>query len=532
MCGYVPDGCNIRVRCTGESVDGPSETASVLTALFDSRGADYRRTRALLQRALAAIYLVAFLVAVNQFLPLLGSHGLTPVPFFLQHVRAWSSPSMFFIHYSDSFAVALAWIGVACAVAAMAGLSERFGTPVSMLVWGTMWLFYLSFVNVGQSWYAFGWETLLCETGFLAIFLGARDVTPPIIVIWLFRWVLFRLMLGAGLIKLRGDPCWRDLTCLIYHYQSQPIPNPLSWYFNLLPPAIDKAGVLFNHFVEVVVPFGILVQRRGIRHFAGAATIALQVMLILSGNFSWLNWITIVIAISCFDDHAFTAVSRVAARITKMRAPGHTDALRPPALAHKIAIGALAAVVAVLSIQPVVNMLSPSQQMNASFEPLHLVNTYGAFGSISRQRLEVVLEGTSDTTITPATIWKEYAFKAKPGGLARRPPIIAPYHLRLDWLMWFAALDRGYADPWFVPLVARLLQNDKATLSLMAANPFPDRPPEFIRARVYEYRFTTAAERKQTGDWWARTLTGEYLPPIRLHAPGLIEALQSQGWVY
>ncbi len=319
-----------------------------------------------------------------------------------------------------------------------------------------MWLLYLSFVNVGQTWYSFGWESLLLECGFLAIFFGARQAAPPVAVVWLFRWVLFRLMLGAGLIKLRGDPCWRDLTCLVYHYQSQPMPNPLSWYFNRLPIRIDEIGVLFNHLVEVVVPFGYLVPFRRVRYVAGAATILLQGMLIASGNFSWLNWLTIVIAISCFDDHA---LSRVLPRSGS--APE-----RPLSRAHQLTIAVLVVLVGALSIEPVANLMSPGQLMNASFDPLQLVNTYGAFGSISRQRLEVVLEGTADSLVTPSTRWKEYEFKAKPGDLARRPPLVAPYHLRLDWLMWFAALDRGYADPWLLPLVARLLQNDRPTLGV------------------------------------------------------------------
>lgn len=483
--------------------------------------AEYWLTRWLLQRALAGIYLVAFLVAVNQFRPLLGTRGLTPVPWFLQNTPFLRSPSLFFLHYSDGFATLLSWIGVICATLALLGVSERFGTLVSLSVWAVMWLLYLSFVNVGQTWYAFGWETLLLESGFLAIFLGASNTAPPVIVIWMFRWLLFRLMFGAGLIKLRGDPCWRDLTCLVYHYQSQPIPNPLSWHFNRLSLAANKAGVLFNHLAEVVAPLGYLVPVAWVRRAAGIITVVFQATIILSGNLSWLNWLTIVIAISCFDD-------RLLARVL----PIHVGPLQPLAIPHQVALSVLALVVAALSIRPAMNLISRGQMMNASFEPLHLVNTYGAFGSISRQRYEVVLEGASDSVITPATTWKEYQFKAKPGDVSRRPPIVAPYHLRLDWLMWFAALDRGYADPWFLPLVARLLQNDRATLGLMAASPFPDRAPVFIRARMYDYRFTTPEERRQSGDWWSRTLAGEYLRPISLKTSGLVEELQAHGWVY
>jgi hypothetical protein len=483
--------------------------------------AEYWLTRWLLQRTLAGVYLVAFAVAVNQFKPLLGTRGLLPVPYYVANTNFWNSPSLFYLHYSDGFATALSWLGVLLAAAAMTGLSERFGTPVSMAVWGMLWLCYLSIVNVGQTFYGFGWETLLLEAGFLAVFLGSRDTAPPVIVIWLFRWLLFRLMFGAGLIKLRGDPCWRDLTCLVYHYQSQPMPNPLSWYFNRLPRWIDKGGVLFNHLAELVAPFGYLLPWRWIRGTAGIITVVFQLTLILSGNLSWLNWLTIVIAISCFDD-------RMLARLI----PAHAGMLHSLAAPHQIAVGLLTLLVFVLSVRPVMNMISAGQLMNASFEPLHLVNTYGAFGSISRTRYEVAVEGTTDSTITASSEWREYQFKAKPGDVSRRPPVVAPYHLRLDWLMWFAALSPSYADPWFLPLVGRLLQNDRATLGLMSGNPFRDQAPVWVRARLYDYRFTTPAEHKATGQWWERTFVREYLSPVSLQTPGFVAQLTAQGWSY
>ena len=480
---------------------------------------EYWLTRWLFQRGLGVIYLAAFLAAVNQFRPLLGTRGLTPVPFFLERVPFLRSPSLFHLHYSDRLAMVFAWTGVLCAALAITGLSERFGTPASMAIWFVMWLLYLSFVNVGQTWYGFGWETLLLETGFLAIFLGANDVAPPVLVIWLLRWLVFRVMFGAGLIKLRGDPCWRDLTCLVYHYQTQPMPNPLSWYFHRLPLVVHKAGVVYNHFAELVAPFGVLVPWAPVRWICGAGIVLFQLILILSGNLSWLNWLTIVVAISCFDDAILAHVL-----------PLHVPAVHPLAMPHVVALWALGILVAALSIRPIVNLISPRQAMNASFEPLHLVNTYGAFGSVSRERFEVVIEGTADSVVTPATTWREYEFKGKPGDPAHRPPIVAPYHLRLDWLMWFAGLSRGYAEPWIVPLVVRLLENDAPTISLIRTNPFPDRPPALIRAQLYEYTFTTAAEHKATGRWWTRELVGQYLPPLSLRMPRLMETLELNGF--
>src|ERR1043165_3155913 len=193
-----------------------------LSDLFGgSATSEYWLTRLVLQRGLAGIYFIAFAVAINQFRPLLGAHGITPVPFFLQNTTFKDSPSVFYWYYSDGFAMALSWSGLLCALLAVSGVSERFGTPVSMAVWGWMWLTYLSIVNVGQVWYSFGWESLVLECGFLAIFLGARDTAPPAVVIWMYRWVAFRLMFGAGMIKLRGDPCWRDLTCLVYRSEER-----------------------------------------------------------------------------------------------------------------------------------------------------------------------------------------------------------------------------------------------------------------------------------------------------------------------
>ena len=431
------------------------------SALFGGSTSDYWITRLLLQRGLAGIYLIAFIVAVNQFRPLLGAHGLTPTPFFVQNARFIESPSVFFWHYSDRFAMALSWSGVVFALFALSGLSERFGTPVSVAVWGWMWIAYLSINNVGQIWYGFGWEALLLECGFLAMFLGARDTAPPTVVIWMFRWVLFRLMFGAGMIKLRGDSCWRDLTCLVYHYETQPLPNPVSWYLAKSPVWLSKLGVLFNHFAELAAPFGYLIPIANVRRVAGVVTVLFQGSIIISGNLSWLNWLTIVVSMSCFDD---AMLSKILSR---------PAVLQPLATPHQIAVGALTVLVALLSVRPLLNLFSSEQLMNASFEPLHLVNTYGAFGGISRKRYEVILEGSADSVVTPASEWKEYQFKAKPGDVRRSLPLVAPYHLRLDWLMWFAAMGSPEEQPWFPALIVKLIQADPGTLGLLRSNPFP-----------------------------------------------------------
>jgi hypothetical protein len=482
-------------------------------------GARSWRTRLLLQRGLALVYLIAFLVAVNQFVPLLGERGLLPVTRFVAEVPFAASPSFFHFFPRDGAFRAAAWIGVALSLFALSGLSERRGGAVSASTWLLLWVLYLSFVNVGQVFYGFGWETMLLEAGFLAVFLGDARSAPGTVVIVLFRWMLFRTMFGAGLIKIRGDACWRDLTCLFYHYETQPMPNPLSWYFHWLPRPVHRFGVLFNHFAELVAPFAYF----GPPAFAAAAglvTIFFHLWLAASGNFSFLGLLTIVLAFSTLGDG-------VLARVLPFRMPAEIR----PARVRRFAAGALAVVVAFLSIAPVLNLLAARQVMNESYDPLHLVNSYGAFGSITRPRYEVAVEGTADARIAPETVWREYAFRGKPGDPKKRPPQVAPYHLRLDWLMWFCALGPWYAEPWFANLLAKLLQNDPGTLSLLAANPFPDAPPRFVRARLYEYRFTTREERARTGDWWVRREAGEYFPPVSLGHPGFRELLDRQGWL-
>ncbi len=483
----------------------------------DVRG--YWITRLLLYRGTGVICLVAFLVAVNQFRPLLGERGLLPVPLWVRQVPFRLSPSFFYLFPRDVAFTIAAWAGVALSVFVITGLAERFGIWVSVITWAAIYIIYLSFVNVGQTFYAFGWESILLEACFFAIFLGNTKVAPPQIVIWLFRWLLFRIMFGAGLIKLRGDPCWKDLTCLNYYYETQPMPNPLSWFFHWGPQWTHQGGVLFNHFAELIVPFGYFLPQP-FAGIAGVITIVFQLFIIASGNLSWLNWLTLVLAFSTID-------GKFLSKFVSFTAP----AMHAPGPVYKWIVFGLAGLVALMSIPVIVNMISARQIMNTSFNSLHLVGTYGAFGSITRPRYEVIVEGTDETILTESTRWREYEFKGKPGDVRHMPPQIAPYHLRLDWLMWFAAFS-SYADhPWFVNFVAKLLEGDPAVLSLLRVNPFPGKPPRYVRARLYEYHFTTPQERKQTGAWWTRTLVTTYFPTVSLDTPGFRAILKQQGWL-
>jgi hypothetical protein len=488
-------------------------------------------TRFAFLRMLGLVYTVAFASVVLQGEALFGSRGLLPVADHLaqlarDHARPLEAfldtPTLFWLGASDAWLRACAWLGLAGSLALLLGLANA---PLLAL----LWLLYGSFVHVGQIFTGYGWDILLLETGFLAIFLAPawrlgpfpRASPPSRVVIVLLRWLTLRLMLGAGLIKLRVDPCWLDLSCMVFHYETQPNPNPLSWYFHHLPVWFHQLEVLGNHAVELVAPLFVF-GPRPLRRAAGLSIITFQVLLILSGNLSFLNWLTIAIAIACLDDGVLRKLlpERWLARLDTSVAGAREGR------ASRVVGFSLAAVVAVLSVNPVQNLFSPHQRMNAGFDPFFLVNTYGAFGRITRERFEIVLEGTADDPSDPGARWVAYEFRCKPGAPARRPCWISPYHLRLDWQMWFLAMPRSGPERWFLRLVSRLLAADAAARRLLAPGPFETEPPRAIRAQYYAYRFTRPGE----SGWWERRLVRPYLPPLERDDPRLVEALRRSGW--
>jgi hypothetical protein len=502
--------------------------------------ATYEATRFVVLRALALLYLVGFVILLEQGDALLGSHGLLPVADFVAYQKGrlgasvyWRMPSLFWLTSSDVALRSAAWIGVVLSAAVLAGVTNAFAQLA-------LWALYMSFVHVGQIFYGYGWEIQLLETGFLAVFLcPARTVRPwptsatPKIVIWLLRWLIFRIMVGAALIKLRNDPCWRDLSCLDYHFETQPNPNPLSWSLHHAPHAVHVAGVLFNHFVELVVPWFAFGFRR-VRHAAGAFLVAFQLFLISSGNLSFLNWLTIVPALACFDDTAWVGLLRLVP--AKWRPSGaailERFELRSPSRAHARAAKVLGVAVAILSVAPAVNLASCEQAMNTSFDPLDLVNTYGAFGTVDRERFEVILEGTREESPETEAAWREYELPCMPGDPRRRPCLVTPYHYRLDWQMWFVGngAARGEAiedEPWLVHLVWQLLSGDAAPKTLLARDPFPDEPPKWIRADIWRYRFSGS---RDAGAWWTRERVGEYLRPVSRLDGGLRRYVRAYGW--
>jgi hypothetical protein len=471
----------------------------------DFAAPDYQIARFAIERGLGAMYVIAFLVALRQFPALLGERGLEPATRVLRATTFWQTPSLFHWRYSDRLLEIAAWIGIALAATVLVGLPQAAPLAVTMLTWFVLWALYQSIVNIGGTFYAFGWESMLLEAGFLAIFLGNAETAPAFPVILAFRWLAFRVEFGAGMIKLRGDDCWRNLTCMDYHHETQPMPNPLSWYFHRLPRPIHRLEAMGNFVAQLALPFGLFLPQP-MASIAALLMIGTQLYLVVSGNYAWLNWITIVVLFAAASDPVLSTVLPFWQPAT----------LHPLTSWFAVTVIGLTAIILVLSYRPARNLLSRRQLMNASFDPLRLVNTYGAFGSVSRIRHEVVVEGTDADELDASTAWRDYEFKGKPGDPRRMPPQIAPYHLRLDWLMWFLPLGRSYGEGWLSPFLVRLLEGDRATLALLRTNPFPSAPPTHVRARLYRYRFTTWRERRESGQWWVRTLVGEYIPPVRL----------------
>ena len=503
------------------------------TAFEPATPPTYWLTRFMILRLLGVIYAIAFLVAINQVLPLIGSDGLTPVGPYLKRVSAalgsegagfMRLPSLFWFWHSDAALLTVAWIGFVLSLAVVAGYAN-----VPLLA--VLWIFYMSFVHVGQEWYGYGWEIQLTETGFLAIFLcPLLDLrpfprqAPPFPIIVLFRWLIFRLMLGAGLIKLRGDEIWRNSTALYYHFETQPIPGPLSRWFHFLPHTVLRIGVWFNWLAEVAAPLFAFGPRIG-RHIAGVVMVLLQVILILSGNLSFLNWLSIIPALACFDDGFWSKL--LPRRLVRKAeaAASNAQESKPMQTTAWVVTG----IIAILSIQPIGNMLSSGQIMNTSFDPLDLVNTYGAFGTVGKERMNVVFEGTMDEDTSDKAHWQPYIYKGLPVALNRRPPQIAPYQLRLDWQMWFASMTTPNEYPWTLHLVWKLLHNNPGAVGLLASNPFPGKPPRYIRAVLYRYKF--AKPGNPHGLWWNRDRVDTWLPAMSANDPILIDYLKGQGWI-
>ncbi|ELK28441.1 Lipase maturation factor 1 [Myotis davidii] len=504
------------------------------------------------------LVVVAFLVAFHQNKQLIGDRGLLPCRVYLKSVQqhfqgqvGWDAVS-----YAPTILWLLDWSHMDSNLDALALLGLGISSFIlvtgcaNMVLMTALWVLYMSLVNVGQIWYSF-----VCSTCAALQKYGVRPWNLPFPngssedgcaqTLELQRGAHLhptgsRLPPVPGLIKIRGDQCWRDLTCMDFHYETQPVPNPMAYFLHRSPWWVHRFETLSNHFLELVVPFFVFLGRRMcILH--GALQILFQVVLIVSGNLSFLNWLTIVPSISCFDDATLgflfpSGPGSLKDRVLKTQEEEAREARPTPTygcMVRQAANLALGVLVAWLSIPVVLNLLSPKQVMNSSFNPLRIVNTYGAFGSITRERTEVILQGTaSPNASAPDAVWEDYEFKCKPGDLRRRPCLISPYHHRLDWLMWFAAFQTYEQHEWVIHLAGRLLANDAEVLSLLALNPFADKAaPRWIRGEHYRYKFSRPGGlHAADGKWWIRKRIGPYFPPLSLR--NLKGYFRSREWPY
>ncbi len=450
-------------------------------------------------RLLAAVYLIAFASLAVQIAGLIGAHGILPLGGYLAAVSKtlgprgyWSVPTIFWVAHGDRFIQAAIIAGAALAIVLLSGiLTARW----ERLVLVGLYALYLSLCTAGQDFLSFQWDSLLLETGFLAIFLGNSKV-----VVMLFRWLLFRLIFLSGVVKLTSqDPVWRDWTALAFHYMTQPLPTPLAWYMYQLPLAFQRFSTAFTLFVELAIPF-LFFAFRPWRLVGAFFALFLQFLIFLTGNYTFFNLLTMSLCVFLFDDRA----------LDHLRLRAHS------ARTSRIAVLAVTAIVPVLSVSELHQMFfeAPFESENALVRiagPFQIANTYGLFASMTTARPEIIVEGSND-----GVTWLDYEFPYKPGDLRQPPHWVAPYQPRLDWQMWFAALSDYRASPWFTNLMVRLLQGSPDVLGLFKTNPFPGGPPKYVRAELFDYSFTDFATRRTTGNWWTRQPHGLYFPQISL----------------
>jgi hypothetical protein len=472
-------------------------------------------------RALGVIYLLAFWSLAVQLPGLVGEHGILPARLTMDGARAFVAaehigvdrfrmlPTAFWLGTSDRFLMGMCVGGIGLSALLVAGIA-----PALMLA--LLWVDYLSFSAIGRAFLSYQWDALLLETGFLAIFvapLAFRDRRSdgnqaPRVARWLMLWLLFRLMVASGAVKLvSGDPMWRDFTALSVHFETQPIPTPLAWYVHGLPLLATKAMTAAAIGIELVAPFLMLGSRRT-RHVAFGLIVGLQIAIALTGNYAFFNLLTIALCVWLLDDATFKRGSPAAVRPdTRLRS------------AVALAAAIVTVPVSLLAFSSSLGLPLPGAALGApiadAVEPLRSVNAYGLFAVMTPTRPEIVVEGSND-----GKTWAAYEFKYKPGDHARRPPWVAPHQPRLDWQMWFAALGSPDQAPWFENFCRRLLEGSPAVLALLEHNPFPDGPPRYVRSTLYRYRFADAHTRRTTGAWWTREPLGEFLPPLSLDAIG------------
>jgi predicted DCC family thiol-disulfide oxidoreductase YuxK len=467
----------------------------------------YELVSFLFLRLFGLIALSAFASFGLQAQGLIGSRGILPLAELvdaLAHIGAQRfvlMPMVFWLNDSDAAIRAVCWAGAGLSLTLAFNLLPR----VSLVL---IYVLYLSLLYAGQTFMTFQWDTFLLETTIVALIMSFAPTTG----VWLARWLLFRFMFMSGVVKLlSGDANWWNLSALSYHFVTQPLPTPLAWYVASLPTGMLRVATAAVFVVELGLPFLIFCPRR-LRFVAGFGIILLQCCILLTGNYNWFNLQTILLCLPLIDDAGLRRISPPRL-VTLLQARAGRGALRRTV---KLAVDALALLMVFLSLVQMDLRFGGSPPdaavaIDGWFDPLHLTSSYGLFAVMTTTRDEIVIQGSDD-----GVEWRDYEFRYKPGDLMRRPPWNIPHQPRLDWQMWFAALDDPQRQPWFARFLARLLENETSVTALLKTNPFPDRPPTYVRAQFYEYTYADRREHA-TGQWWDRRLLGLYFPKARLN---------------
>ena len=466
-------------------------------------------------RALGVVYALAFLSLATQIKGLAGREGILPAREFLQQARetyggrsVFEVPTLCWSNSSDNFLSLLCWTGALLGGLVAFGIAQL---PALMLAW----LFYLSLFSAARLFLGYQWDSLLLEAGFLAIFLapwrllpvGPVDIPPwPILV--LLYWLLFRLMFLSGFVKLRsGDPTWKQLTALAYHYVTQPLPTPPAGFAHHLPKGFHKFSAIVMFTIELGAPF-LIFAPPPFRHLAALLIVLLMLLIMLTGNYAFFNLLTVALCLPLLDNAFYASAFNQPPTATTATATAW-----PPLVS--IAVAALLIIFSVIRLLRLFRVDARIIRTIGNFlDSWPVVNHYGLFSIMTTSRLEIVVEGSRD-----GKTWVPYEFKFKPGDLKRAPPWVAPHQPRLDWQMWFAALSDYRLNSWFIAFLIRLLQGSAPVLALLKYNPFPNGSPIYVRAVVYEYRFATRAERRASGTWWTREKRWLYCPVYSLRGP-------------
>jgi hypothetical protein len=457
-------------------------------------------------RLFGAIYIAAFASLGVQILGLSGHDGIAPLSDYLEAARQALGnsayrllPTLFWVNSSDAALVGGTIVG---ALLGFLVFMDRWTRPALI----GLFALYLSYVYAGQGFMSFQWDVLLLEAGFLAIFLtgGSR------IVVWLYRWLVFRYLFLAGAVKvLSGDPTWHNLTALEYHFWTQPLPTPLAWYAAQLPTWLLIGGTAATLVIELGSVFLIFLPRR-LRAVAACCVLLLQTLIVLTGNYNFFNLLTMLLCVFLFDD---AALRRLVPGWFKSRAQSRAPL---PGRTATVIAAALALIVLPVGLNRIWQTLAHSDlpllgALTQAVSPWFIVNPYGLFAVMTTARPEIVIEGSADRET-----WREYVFRYKPGPLARPALWNIPHQPRLDWQMWFAALGSIRDNPWIESLMLRLLEGSPSVLALFDSNPFASGPPKYVRARLYDYRFADRRTHILTGQWWVRRPEGLYFPQVSL----------------